>query len=540
MIMIVNTIYTRSKLLLTGILMLAANACTDSFVDYNTNPHEATEEMMSHDNLMTGAFFSQLQRNVILFDDGTNLSSDYQVSQGLTSDLYSGYIAATGSWYSGVHNGSYYFITNWIESTFRSGFSSVMPAWQSIVEVAEEQNLPEVAALATIVKVEAMHRVADAYGPIPYLNYGSGSLTNDYDSLEDVYKHFFEELDDAIEVLTDFVNANPNSRLLENYDFVYNGNVTSWVKFANTLRLRLAMRVVYADATLAQEEAEKSINNSIGVISSVNEGAALQHSAELNYIHPLYDIAYNFNAGEVRMSASMDAYMNGYNDPRLAAYFVPASADGGYHGVRLGIETSVWSRYVGANVSNLNVNQSSTDIVWMTAAESYFLRAEGALRGWNMGGSAQELYEQGIAVSFSENGIANADAYIVDDQSTPNSFTDNAEGSSFNAPAPSDITIAWAEGDGFERNLERIITQKWIALYPDGPEGWAEFRRTGYPHLIPVVNNNSSGAINTDIQVRRIPYPQSEYNNNRSGVQVGISFLGGQDNGGTTLWWDNK
>lgn len=535
-----NKIFFQKKLPLLCASLLILNACTDSFVDYNTNKHEATEEMMTHDNLKTGAFFSQLQRSVVVFDDGTNLSSDYQVAQGLTSDLYSGYIAPTGTWYGGVHNGSYYFITGWVEKTFTSGFSAVMPAWQSIAEVAGEQGLPEVSALATVVKVEAMHRVADAYGPIPYIGYGSGSLQNEYDALADVYGRFFDELDDAIDVLTNYVNGNPSARILENYDAVYGGDAAKWVKFANTLRLRLAMRVVYADASLAQAEAEKSITNPIGVITGKNERAALAHSSDLVYYHPLYDIAYNFNEGEARMSASMDAYMNGYQDPRLAAYFKPAVSDGGYHGVRLGIPTSVWTRYVGDRISNLNINQGTTEIVWMTAAESYFLRAEGALRGWSMGGTPRELYENGIAASFSENNVSGVENYVADAVSTPIPFTDNAEGSSLNAAAPSDITIAWDEAAGFERNLERIMTQKWIALYPDGPEGWAEFRRTGYPKLLPVVSNNSNGTINTAVQVRRIPYPQSEYNNNNAGVLGGVAKLGGQDNGGTRLWWDKK
>jgi len=539
--MIVHKIFSWNKLsLLSAVFVVLSYACTDSFEDYNTNKHEATEEMMARDNLKTGAFFSQMQRNVILFKDGTNLSSDYQVAQGLTSDLYSGYLAPTGTWYAGVHNGSYYFISNWIEKTFISGFSGIMPAWQSIVRIAEEQGLPEVSALATIVKVFAMHRVADAYGPIPYCNYGSGSLQNNYDGLDDVYKQFLSELDESINTLTQFAIGNPSSRLLEKYDLVYNGDVSKWVKFANTLRLRLALRIVYADPTLAKSEAEKSVNNPIGVINDVNERALLQRSSNLLYYHPLYDIAYNFNAGEVRMGATMDAYMNGYNDPRRPAYFKPAVADGGYHGVRLGIATSVWTRYVGDNISNINVDESSTSIVWITAAESYFLRAEGALRGWNMGGNPIEFYNYGISASFDENNVKGIETYIVDEVSTPIPFTDNAEGSNLNAPAPSDITIAWDEADSFERNLERIITQKWISLYPDGPEGWAEFRRTGYPKLFPVVTNNSNGTINTDIQVRRIPFPQSEYNNNSTGVQMGISKLGGPDNGGTKLWWDKK
>jgi hypothetical protein len=535
-----NNIFHKNKLLLLFFPFMFFYSCTDSFEEYNTNKHEATEEMMTHDNLKTGAFFAQMERNVVLFDDGSNLSSDYQVSQGLTSDIYSGYYAPTGTWYSGVHNGSYYFITNWIETTFTSAFSNIMPAWESIVEIAEKQELNEVSALATVLKVEGMHRVADAYGPIPYIEYGSGSLTNNYDPLKDVYNNFFEELDNAIDVLTDFANGNPGATLLEDYDYIYDGDVEKWIQFANTLRLRLAMRVVYANPTLAQTEAEKSINNSYGIITETNERAALQHSSELTYFHPLYDLAYNFNAGEARMSASMDVYMNGYNDPRLEAYFVPARSDDKYHGVRLGIETSVWAKYVGDNVSNLNVDENETEIVWMTAAESYFLRAEGALRGWNMGGTAKEFYEEGIRISFEENDVNGADDYLSDSESKPIDFTDNADGSGLDISAPSDITIAWDESSTFEKNLERIITQKWIAMYPDGPEGWAEFRRTGYPKLLPVVNNNSNGTIDTDIQVRRIPFPQSEYTNNEAGVETGVSLLGGSDNGGTKLWWDKK
>lgn len=521
--------------------LLLTSSCTKNFKDLNTNQHEATEDQMAADNLKTGAFFSQMLRNVVLFRDGTNLSSDYQVAQGLTSDLYSGYIAPTGTWFGGLHNGSYYFIQGWIEKTFTSGFASIMPAWQAITRVADEQGLPEVSALATVVKVQGMHRVADAYGPLPYLNYGSGSLQNNYNSLQQIYARFFEELDEAIDVLTLYAQGNPSSTLLKNYDFIYEGNVANWVRFANTLRLRLAMRVVNADAALARTEAEKSIANPFGVISSANERAALRHTSNLEYFHPLYEIAYTFNAGEARMSATMDAYLNGLEDPRRDAYFTRAD-DGNFHGVRQGIVTSNWTPYSGSAISNLNINQSTTQIVWITAAESYFLRAEGALRGWNMGGTAEDLYNQGITQSFLENGLpaSMASAYAGDAVKTPVAFVDNSGQSGNNHAAPSDITVAWNAADAFDRNLERIITQKWIAMYPDGPEGWAEFRRTGFPRLIPVVSNNSNGTINTALQIRRIPFPQSEYNNNRAGVQTGIGHLGGPDGGGTALWWDKR
>ena len=533
--------FWKNVTLLSLLAATVGTSCTKGFDKMNTNQHEATEDMMATDNLKTGAFYSQMQRNVMLFKDGSNLSSDYQVAQGLTSDVYSGYIAPTGTWYGGVHNGSYYFISAWIEKTFTAGFASVMPAWQSIKKIADAQGLPEISALATILKVEAMHRVTDAYGPIPYNNYGSGALQNTYSSQQDVYKKFFDELDASIDVLTNYVQGNPGRVVLKTYDYIYNGNVVSWIKFANTLRLRLAIRIVYADPALAQTEAEKSIANAYGVVSAPNERAALQHSASLVYYHPLYEIAYAFNAGEARMSASMDAYLNGYADPRRAGYFTKAD-DGNYHGVRQGIVTTTWTPYTGTKISNLNMNTSTTQLVWMTAAESYFLRAEGALRGWNMGGTAQDFYNQGITMSFMENGLAASDAatYSANNVLTPAAFTDNSGQSGNNITSPSTIKIAWNAADNFETNLERIITQKWIAMYPDGPEGWAEFRRTGYPKLLPVVNNNSNGTINTAVEVRHIPFPQSEYNNNAAGVQSGVSLLGGPDGGGTKLWWDKK
>lgn len=518
--------------------MLTMTACTDGFEDLNTNKYEATEEMMETDNLKIGAYYSQMQSRVVLFDDGTGncLSSDYQVAQGLAHDLYSGYIGPSGTWRNGQgHNAHYSFVDGWYNQLFSRAFSELMPAWQTVSKQAEEMSLPQIKAMADIVKVEGMHRVADSYGPIPYLSFGSGNLSATYDALDKVYEQFFAELDEAIDILTPY--AETGAKLLSDYDYIYEGDVTKWVKFANTLRLRLALRVVYANETLARTEAEKSAANPIGFIENKNERAELLHS-RLTYFHPNYDIAYNFNAGEIRMAASMDSYMNGYQDPRLDKYFVKA-ADGKFHGIRLGVLNINADKYSGSGISNLNIDKGTTPIVWMTAAESHFLRAEAALRGWNMGGSAQSFYESGISASFAENEAGNASSYISNKTRKPADYSDPT-GDSNNHAAMSTITIAWEDGATFEKNLERIITQKWIAMYPDGCEGWTEYRRTGYPKLFPVVRNMSNGLVNTDLQVRRLPFPTSEYRTNEAGVQTGIDALGGPDNGGTKLWWDKR
>ena len=533
---------TRILLYMCAAILFAG--CTKSFDDINTNQHQLTDEELQADYQNVGAFFSQMVNRVVLFDDGSGncLSSDYQVAQGLSADAFSGYLALTGTWRNGVHNGSYSFVGGWYDQMFTRAFSEVMPAWQRVSATSAQMGQPAVAALATIVKVEAMHRVTDMYGPIPYVHYGSGTLGTAYDRQQDVYNRFFAELDSAIEVLTPLGES--GGTLLPDYDNVYEGNVARWVKFANTLRLRLALRVAYAAPALAQREAEKSAACPLGFIEMAAERAQLLHG-RLTYFHPNYDMAYNFNAGEVRMGATMDCYMNGYSDPRLAAYFLPASNDNKYHGVRLGVHNMNPSRYAGVYVSNLNIDRASTPIVWMTAAEGFFLRAEAALRGWNMGGSAREFYEAGIRASFSENGVSGEDGYITNSTLRPTRYVDRTGGGNA-ASAPSSITIAWDDEADFETNLERIITQKWIAMYPDGCEGWAEFRRTGYPRLLPVVNNDSQGLIDTDVQVRRCPFPVQEYNTNEAAVQAAVRLLdsealnGGQDNGGTRLWWDRK
>lgn len=133
----------------------------------------------------------------------------------------------------------------------------------------------------------------------------------------------------------------------------------------------------------------------------------------------------------------------------------------------------------------------------MNAAEVTFLRAEGALRGWAMQGDAKDLYEKAVKLSFEERGATGVDTYLADALSTPLRYIDPMDNYSTQSPA-STITIPWEAGDTDavkERNLERIITQKWIAISL-GIEAWSEYRRTGYPKLLPAVENKSAGTVN--------------------------------------------
>jgi hypothetical protein len=143
----------------------------------------------------------------------------------------------------------------------------------------------------------------------------------------------------------------------------------------------------------------------------------------------------------------------------------------------------------------------------------------------------------GIQTSFAQHGAGGAATYIMDNTSIPADYVDPVNPSN-NISALSTATIAWNEADDNETKLEKIITQKWIAMFPEGQEAWSEFRRTGYPKIFPVVSNQSGGIVDTDIQIRRIPFVDSELSTNPSGVADAVNKLGGPDNAGTRLWWD--
>ncbi|MDE7443598.1 MAG: SusD/RagB family nutrient-binding outer membrane lipoprotein, partial [Muribaculaceae bacterium] len=287
----------------------------------------------------------------------------------------------------------------------------------------------------------------------------------------------------------------------------------------------------YVDANLARQNAEKAVSSAYGLVETRDDRMEISHSL-FNYSHPYVEV---MSWNEAKPAASIIAYMNGYEDPRRSVYFT-TGRDGEYLGVRVGLNTSNVSAYRTNNLSDLNVN-ASTPVVLMWAAESYFLRAEGAIRGWNMGGSAEDFYNAGIKASFDERGADGYASYINSDK-TPGAFTDIINGNSYSVT--STVTPKWDDNADFETKLERIITQKWIAGYLEGCEAWSDFRRTGYPRLIPVLSNASGGTINDAVGARRIPFPDQEYIDNAAGVATGVANLGGPDNGGTKVWWDKK
>lgn len=497
---------------------LVASCIPDSI---NVDPDKILQDELDKDNLW-GSYLTSMQRAVVPADN--NL---FQRSEDLWGNMHSGYFAGQQNW-EGGYNGTTYVLStpDWINSPFQSAFVEFLSSWNILRQKVDSTSV--LFAVGEVVKVEAMHKVTDIYGPIPYKKFGLSNPVP-YDSQEEVYKSFFKELEHAIGILTDFDHATPNSKAIEEFDLIYNSNIPQWIRFANSLKLRLAIRTqkVLSDA---QRFAEEAVGHEYGVIEDNSDNAMIvSNSARgFTYHNPIYSISNDNGYGEDCMGATMDAYLNGFKDPRLPVYFLPNNS-GIYRGLRNGHKNG--NVFKGdAGLSKPNIPQGSA-YPWMTAAEVYLLRAEGATLSWDMKGNARDLYEKGIRVSFEQHSVSGIEDYL---KSMDKPATYPGYKSSPSVAAPSDITVAWDEN----RKLEQIITQKWIAMYPLGQEAWTEFRRTGYPKIFPVVDNLSNGAVSSSIQLRRVVFPESEYTGNGAEVEKAILLLNGPDTGGTRLWWD--
>lgn len=521
---------------LTVILALSVSSCTRDFARRNTNREQATDEMLDHDGLRVGAPLAQMMANVIPSyqnnDQGEYGSANYQVAQGLNGNIFANYEGASNSGFS--QNNLYNLNPDgWSKAMFNDAYTRAISPWIGLNEI--RQTAPEAVALADILKVAVLSRVTDVYGPIPYSQLTSGSLTVAYDSQEQVYTQMFEELGAAIDLLS----AAPKTVFapIARFDRVFYGDVTKWLQFANTLRLRLATRVAYVDENLYKQEAAAALANENGLL---RENAML-HKGSGAWENPIYVIEYNFGDGDAKAGATIVTYMNGYSDPRRSVFFT-AGSDGTFNGVRMGAAVStdypkstLWSKIKCTNEDPL---------LWMSGAESYFLEAEYFLRGGD-DAQAQASYEAGIRKSFELWSVGGADAYLAVTDPV-GVYTDPvSSGNSYNTALTS-VSVAWDSQSEFEGHLEQIITQKYLAAFPEGEEAWAEFRRTGYPRVIPVRTNNSGGTINTNLQVRRLPYPIEESQANGANLTAGIALLReesanhGGDNGGTRLWWDKN
>lgn len=525
---------TKILYIVVGIhVLLFYSGCTDRFDEINTNPKSITVDGLdqaSYGLVVKKAFYSAVFYGDVM---------PFLRGHAAFTDLYANYQAHT---HPDFFSDSFVLNGAWLDVFFKGFYSNAAPQIKYVEDFATQNNYAIEAAMMKVWKVYAYHKITDFWGPIPYSSFGNGAKKVAYDSQEAIYQDFFNILGESIEVLK--ANVGKTSFLGAN-DVVYGGNVDQWLKLANTLRLRLAMRVKYVAPELAKMHAEQAVADGV-----------IEDNADNGYVKSSIDWPNPYNTitqwSDFRMSADMESMLKGYLDPRVANYYSEAAQPDptddptgvvfNYEGIRNGQSKSdKQGQGFNAKASNmappyLMVGNKGPDWQLLRAAEACFLRAEGALEGWNMGGTAEEFYNKGILMSLAEYGYAGTD------------LLGNDYLSSTSVPAKPDATtepvstvpVAYDAGAGKERQLEQIITQKWIALYPDSEEAWADRRRTGYPTLFDrLLSDNPDFTV--DEIPRRLPYVSSEFDTNREAVDEAIAnLLGGPDNGVTKLWWDKK
>lgn len=510
-------------------LVVLFASCTGNFEDLNLHPTNPTEDDLTKSETL-GTLFPTLISTMHFAQENRSQMVDQMIG-----NQYGGYMVTTNNW-QGTNFGTFNPTTGWVEYPFNTTLVDFNSNYLKIKTTTEGKG--HIYAWANILRVATMLRVADIYGPIPYSKIGEGGLTTEYDNVQDVYHNMITDLNNSIAVLSSYVLDNSDSESpLSDFDAVYNGDFNKWLKFANSLKLRMAVRIAAVDTEYAKQAIAEAIAN--GPIEVNSDNAFIPTDD-----NPYYKASVSW--GDLAISAVLSSYMNGYEDPRLPVYMTKATYQSAYRGVRMGIANINKSTYSNPIIYSKPAFTSNSPLLVFCAAETAFLKAEAALRGWISGGDdqAKSFYEEGVRLSMEQHRVA-IGTYLEGTVS-PAPYADPVN-NSLGISVANPITVSWGDaGTTQNTKLEKIITQKWLANYPLGMEAWCDHRRTGFPQFFPAANNLSSasfiGTVTNEPNrlIRRLPFPDSQYRGNSENVQKAVQMLGGDDVANTDLWWAKK
>jgi hypothetical protein len=377
--------------------------------------------------------------------------------------------------------------------------------------------------------------LTDTYGAIPFSEGGAG-LTDQiflpkYDQQKDIYPKLIQELTEASAALS-------ATGTIESSDVLYAGNITKWKKFANSLLLRAGMRLSKIDATKAQATVQAAF--AAGVITDNADNAYMRHDA--NYVNPAGNMLNSTEAANYYLAKPFVDTLKNNNDPRLSAIAIryvgatsgpaqtPANGNTSASvqiGMPMGYDNGtivpratadgLASFYDYSQVDRRRMVKTASPMFFVTASQTNLLLAEARFRGWITAGTAAQYFSDGIKAHMDQMAVWDA-------------------GSAVTAGARDNYITANPLVAG--RELEQINTQYWIASFLNGPEAFANFRRTGYPALAP---NPYGQPNNPDVPngtfIRRVGYPTSELSVNSTNVNAAIAIMG-PDKLSTRLWWD--
>lgn len=452
--------------------------CGDGLTDLNKNPNEPTE--VGADYLMANALEASVARTL-----GSSLNMDlvglwvqhYAEARYAAEDIYELTDATVRTHWSGYYAGP-------------------LQDFTEVAQQGRDNGRPNVEAMGRIARAWTFQVVTDLWGDVGYSEALRGRDPNaplavKYDPQQQVYQGILTELREAS------TQIQPTGVTFGNSDLLYKGDMARWRKLANSLRLRAAMRLATADQNTARTEFASAMN--AGVFTSNTDNAVFQYLDNGVNVHPIF--AYQRSQDVHRISATLVDTLKNANDPRLPVY-ATQNARGEYRGVANGDRREVSLD----SVSRIGTYfaRAAAPAVIMSYAEVLLLQAEAVERGW-ISGDAAALYRQAITASMQQVGVA-----------------------------AGDITAFLARPEAEYRGLPSIAVQKWIVLFGNGPEAYAEWRRTGYPQLTP-----GPDALNDRKIPLRLPYPETEQSYNAANLAEAVSRQGGAGLN-DRVWWNRN
>lgn len=493
----------------------------------------------------------------------------YQYVYNITVDNYAGYFVVPHNFShggGGLLNSTYAYNQDYCDGPY-GAFLSIKNNIANMINHPMIDSIPEMKAIGLLIFDYSAQEMVDLYGSIPYVDHKSNKESNPFtfNKMADIYASIVDNLDTINACLKHF-DSRPDwyqagvQSILGQYDVMtQDKSVASWCRLANSLKLRMAMHTVKVQPSVAQKWAEEAVQ--AGVVETTAQELLLDPMV-MGYTNPLFEIANNW--GDTRLNASFESLLASLKHPYLEYVFDKNSnivvnssdpndimqANTRIMGLRAGIRMIQGQAYKDnfriaySSIKN-NGEMAMAPLYLMKVSEVEFLRAEGALRGWNMGGSAQQFYEQGIRNAQVEHRqmstyYPNAvDEYMSLEAPVAYKYVDQYD-HSYDAESVTTIGVKWNEGDSQETKLEKIITQKYIAAFPYSYESWNDMRRTGYPKQFEVLNvEDGDGSLVQGDIIRKIPLPGRDTSVGMSDITAsGIEALGGSDTQGTRVWWD--
>ncbi|WP_025764504.1 SusD/RagB family nutrient-binding outer membrane lipoprotein [Dyadobacter tibetensis] len=482
-------IYSRKvRIKLFAFLAVCIGSCTSDFDEINTDPTLVTEDIIKPSMLLT----SVLKYSVY---------STYNLS----------IIAEYSGYYSNGASGSIFQSANW-NDPYNAFYRNYIINTSEIIRLtAKDPRLINQTSMARILKVWLYSQLTDLYGDVPYFEAAQkvDQVINQpkYDTQKAIYTDMLKELKEASAAL----NEDPQLPSFGAADILMQGNVVKWRRFANSLRLRLAMRIRYADENLAKQHIQEVINAPLIDDNSFNVFLKTLNGSDTRNRNPQWNDPINNYPQSVSFTVTETLKM--LKDPRIRIFIQPApDSISGYRGRPIAALPDE-KGYGSENSASQGqfFREAVYPIMVMNAAEVFLLRAEAALFKFSTE-NAQTMFTNGIASSLLQYQVNEAEkkSYLSSEQ-TKLAGTD-------------------------EQKLEQIILQKFLANYYQIYEGYAEFRRTGYPKIWTGSDKGSTGG---EIP-RRLTYPLDEYTKNESNIKKAASALSKGDTYMSRIWWDAK